>query len=114
MDDQASLSLQNKEVLLGVTGGIAVYKAVELISRLIKLGASVNVIMTQNATRLVNPLTFQSISRNSVATDTFAETTEWQPKHISLADKADIFVIAPATANIIAKLAHGIALISSR
>lgn len=109
MDEQASLSLQAKEVLLGVTGGIAAYKAVELVSRLIKLGAFVNVIMTKNATQLVSPLTFQPISRNPVVVDTFAETTEWQPKHISLADKSDILVVAPATANIIAKMAHGIA-----
>jgi len=82
---------------------------VELASRLVKLGASVNVIMTQNATQLVNPLTFQTISRNPVMVDMFAEIEEWQPGHISLADKADILVIAPATANIVAKLAHGIA-----
>ncbi len=103
------VSLDSKEVLLGVTGSIAAYKAVELVSRLIKLGAPVNVIMTQNATRLVSPLTFQTISRNPVMVDMFAEIEEWQPGHISLADKADILVIAPATANIIAKLAHGIA-----
>lgn len=102
-------SLESKEVLLGVTGSIAAYKAVELVSRLIKLGASVNVIMTENATQLVSPLTFQTISRNPVMVDMFAEVDEWQPGHISLADKADILVIAPATANIVAKLAHGIA-----
>jgi len=102
-------SLDSKEVLLGVTGSIAAYKAVELVSRLIKLGASVNVIMTQNATQLLSPLTFQTISRNPVMVDMFAEIEEWQPGHISLADKADILVIAPATANIIAKFAHGIA-----
>jgi phosphopantothenoylcysteine decarboxylase/phosphopantothenate--cysteine ligase len=102
-------SLESKEVLLGVTGSIAAYKAVGLVSRLIKLGASVNVIMTENATQLVSPLTFQTISRNPVMVDMFAEVDEWQPGHISLADKADILVIAPATANIIAKLAHGIA-----
>ena len=109
MDKQEGLSLHGKEVLLGVTGSIAAYKAVDLVSRLIKLDASVNVIMTQNATRLVSPLTFQSISRNPVVTDMFAEVADWQPKHISLADRADILVIAPATANIIAKLAHGVA-----
>jgi phosphopantothenoylcysteine decarboxylase/phosphopantothenate--cysteine ligase len=109
MDKHRGLSLQGKEVLLGVTGGIAAYKAVDLVSRLVKLGASVNVIMTRNATQLVGPLTFRSISRNPVVIDMFAEAAEWQPKHISLADKADILVIAPATANIIAKLAHGIA-----
>lgn len=101
--------LKGKIVLLGVTGGIAAYKAVEIASRLVKLGASVNVIITQNATRLVSPLTFQTISRNQVVVDMFAEATEWEPRHISLADRADILVIAPATANIIAKLAHGIA-----
>jgi len=109
MDKHRGLSLQGKEVVLGVTGGIAAYKAVDLVSRLVKLGASVNVIMTRNATQLVGPLTFRSISRNPVVVDMFAEIADWQPKHISLADKADILVIAPATANIIAKLAHGIA-----
>jgi phosphopantothenoylcysteine decarboxylase/phosphopantothenate--cysteine ligase len=109
MDKHRGLSLQGKEVLLGVAGGIAAYKAVDLVSRLVKLGASVNVIMTRNATQLVRPLTFRSISRNPVVIDMFAETADWQPKHVALADKADILVIAPATANIIAKLAHGIA-----
>ena len=109
MGGHGSLSLHGKEALLGVTGSIAAYKAVDLASRLTKLGASVNVIMTQNATRLLAPLTFQSISRNPVVVDMFAEAADWQPKHISLADRADILVVAPATANIIAKLAHGIA-----
>jgi len=102
-------SLDGKEILLGVTGGIAAYKAMDLASRLIKSGASVNVIMTRNATELVTPLTFQTISRNPVAVDMFAQVADWQPRHIALADRADILVIAPATANIIAKLAHGIA-----
>lgn len=101
--------LNNKKVLFGVTGGIAAYKAVEIVSRLVKLGAEVNVIMTKNATQLVQPLTFRYISRNPVAVDMFAEPESWKPEHISLAEKADILVIAPATANIIAKLAHGIA-----
>ncbi len=101
--------LNNKSVLFGVTGGIAAYKAVEIVSRLVKLGADVNVIMTKNATKLVQPLTFRYISRNPVTVDMFAEPESWKPEHISLADKADILVIAPATANIIAKLAHGIA-----
>lgn len=98
-----------KTILLGVTGGIAAYKAVEVVSRLVKLGATVNVIMTRNATMLVQPLTFRYISRNPVAVDTFDEPESWEPQHISLADTADLFVIAPATANIIGKLAHGIA-----
>ncbi len=109
MGGHESLSLHGKAALLGVTGSIAAYKAVDLASRLTKLGASVNVIMTQNATRLLAQLTFQSISRNPVVVDMFAEAADWQPKHISLADRADILVVAPATANIIAKLAHGIA-----
>lgn len=109
MGGHGSLSLHGKAALLGVTGSIAAYKAVDLASRLTKLGASVNVIMTQNATRFLAPLTFQSISRNPVVVDMFAEAADWQPEHISLADRADILVVAPATANIIAKLAHGIA-----
>lgn len=109
MGGHGSLSLHGKAALLGVTGSIAAYKAVDLVSRLTKLGASVNVIMTQNATRFLAPLTFQSISRNPVVVDMFAEAADWQPEHISLADRADILVVAPATANIIAKLAHGIA-----
>ncbi|MEK7398434.1 MAG: bifunctional phosphopantothenoylcysteine decarboxylase/phosphopantothenate--cysteine ligase CoaBC [Candidatus Poribacteria bacterium] len=101
--------LNGKNVLLGVTGGIAAYKAVDIVSQLVKLNANVYVIMTKNATQLVQPLTFRYISRNPVAVDMFAEPESWKPEHIALADKADILVIAPATANIIAKLAHGIA-----
>ena len=101
--------LNDKAILLGVTGGIAAYKAVDVVSRLVKLGATVNVIMTRNATMLVQPLTFRYISRNPVVVDMFDEPESWKPKHISLADKADIFVIAPATANMIGKLAYGIA-----
>ena len=102
-------SLDGKQALLGVTGGIAAYKAVDLTSRLVKSGASVNVIMTDNAAKLVRPLTFQTISRNPVVAGMFAETADWRPEHIALADEADILAIAPATANIIGKLAHGIA-----
>ncbi len=101
--------MKGKNILLGVTSSIAIYKALDLISRLVKLGSTVNVIMTRNATQLVQPLTFRYISRNPVAVDTFDESIDWKPEHISLADNADIFIIAPATANIIAKLAHGIA-----
>ncbi|MGQ9608650.1 MAG: bifunctional phosphopantothenoylcysteine decarboxylase/phosphopantothenate--cysteine ligase CoaBC [bacterium] len=101
--------MKGKHILLGVTSSIAIYKAVDLVSRLVKLGSIVNVIMTKNATQLIQPLTFRYISRNPVAVDTFDEFIDWKPEHISLADNADIFVIAPATANIIAKLAHGIA-----
>jgi phosphopantothenoylcysteine decarboxylase/phosphopantothenate--cysteine ligase len=103
------IELKGKTILLCVTGGIAAYKAVDVVSRLVKLGATVNVIMTRNATMLVQPLTFRYISRNPVVVDIFDEPESWKPEHISLADKADVFVIAPATANIIGKLAHGIA-----
>jgi phosphopantothenoylcysteine decarboxylase/phosphopantothenate--cysteine ligase len=102
-------NLNGKVILLGVTGGIAAYKAVDIASRLVKLSAEVHVIMTQNATLLVQPLTFRYISRNPVSVDMFDEPESWKPEHISLADRADMLVIAPATANIIGKLAHGIA-----
>jgi len=101
--------LKGKHVVLGVTGGIAAYKACEVVSRLRKLHAEVDVIMTENATRLVQPLTFETLSNRPVCVDTFSRIESWDVKHISLAQKADIMVVAPATANIMAKLAHGIA-----
>lgn len=101
--------LNGKNVLVGVTGGIACYKACDLLSRLKKLGASVDVIMTENATKFVSPLTFETLSARPVTTDTFSRECPWEVEHIALAKKADLVVIAPATANIIAKLAHGIA-----
>ena len=96
-------------ILLGVSGGIACYKSCELVSRLVKAGAEVRVIMTHNATQLVQPLTFQTLSKNPVATDTFAPVNAHEVEHIAWAQWADLMVIAPATANIIAKLAHGLA-----
>lgn len=101
--------LEGKNVVLGVTGGIAAYKACELTSRLRKAGAQVCVILTKNACQFVSPLTFETLSNHPVVTDTFARPTTWEVEHIALAKRADVFVIAPATANIIAKLAHGIA-----
>lgn len=101
--------LSGKCVVVGVTGGIAAYKTCELVSRLKKLNADVRVIMTENATEFVAPLTFQSLSHNPVSVDTFANIQTWEIEHIALAQRADVFVIAPATANIIAKLACGIA-----
>jgi len=101
--------LKGKHVVLGVTGGIAAYKACEVVSRLRKLNAEVDVIMTENATKLVQPLTFETLSCRPVCIDTFSRTESWDVKHISLAQKADIMVVAPATANIMAKLSHGIA-----
>jgi len=101
--------LKGKHVVLGVTGGIAAYKACEVVSRLRKLHAEVDVIMTENATRLVQPLTFETLSNRPVCVDTFSRIESWDVKHISLAQKADIMVVAPATANLLAKLTHGIA-----
>lgn len=97
------------EVVLGVTGGIAAYKSAELVSRLRKAGISVHVIMTEHATHFVAPLTFETLSNHPVVTDTFARPETWEVEHIGLAKRADVFVIAPATANIMAKLACGIA-----
>lgn len=101
--------LTGKHVVLGVTGGIAAYKACEVVSRLRKLHAEVDVIMTENATRLVAPLTFETLSNRPVCMDTFSRVESWDVKHISLAQKADVMLVAPATANLMAKLAHGIA-----
>lgn len=101
--------LKNKNILIGVTGGIAAYKVVDVVSRLKKLNANVDVIMTESATKFVGPLTFQSISQNYVSTDMFEEPKSWDIEHIALADKADIVLIAPATGNIIGKIANGIA-----
>lgn len=100
--------LDGKKVLLGVTGGIAAYKSAELLRLLIKEGAGVRVVMTSNAAKFVAPLTFRTLSGCGVVTDVFAATTPSGIDHIQLTDWADIFVIAPATANIIGKLAAGI------
>lgn len=94
---------------MGVTGGIAAYKAVDVVSRLKKLNANVDVIMTKSATEFVTPLTFQSLSQNPVIVNMFDEPKYWEIAHISLAKKADVFLVAPATANIIGKVANGIA-----
>lgn len=100
--------MQNKKILLGITGGIAAYKGCTLVSKLTQQGADVRVVMTKGATKFVSPLTFQALSRNPVYTDTFDEKDPDKIAHIDVADWADIAIIAPATANIIAKLAHGI------
>jgi len=101
--------LKGKTVVVGVCGGIAAYKSVEIVSRLKKLNADVHVIMTENATKFVQPLTFRSLSHNPVLIDMFEEPKVWDIQHISLAEKADLIVVAPATANIIGKVASGIA-----
>ncbi|NLY67793.1 MAG: bifunctional phosphopantothenoylcysteine decarboxylase/phosphopantothenate--cysteine ligase CoaBC [Tissierellia bacterium] len=101
--------LKNKNIIVGVTGGIAAYKAVDVVSRLKKQGANVEVIMTENATKFVTPLTFQTLALNPVYVDMFKEPRNYDVEHISLAEKADLFLIAPATANVIGKVANGIA-----
>lgn len=98
-----------KTVVLGVSGGIAAYKACDIVSKLRKEDINVNVIMTKHAAEFVSALTFQSLSQNSVAVDMFDQVENWDIEHISLAKKADVFLIAPATANIIGKIANGIA-----
>lgn len=101
--------LYGKSVVLGVSGGIACYKACEIVSRLKKAGADVDVIMTEHAREFITPLTFQTLAKSTVVIDEFKPVKEYDIKHISLAKKADIFVVAPATANVIAKFANGIA-----
>ena len=103
------MDLTGREIVLGVTGGIAAYKSVEIVSRLRHLGASVHVIMTKNAAEFVTPLTFQTLSANQVVTNTFDAPEYWNVEHVALAKLAEVFVIAPATANILAKMANGIA-----
>jgi phosphopantothenoylcysteine decarboxylase/phosphopantothenate--cysteine ligase len=101
--------LRGKEIVLGVTGGIAVYKAVELLRLLTKAGAVVHVVMTRGATEFVTPLTFQTLSGQPVHLELFNLISEQQIGHISLAERADLFIVAPATANFIGKVASGIA-----
>jgi phosphopantothenoylcysteine decarboxylase / phosphopantothenate---cysteine ligase len=101
--------LQGKTIVLGVSGGIAVYKAAELLRLYVKAGADVYVVMTDNASQFVTPLTFQTLSGNPVHTELFNLYQEKEIGHISLADRADLFVVAPATANILGKVANGLA-----
>ena len=101
--------MRDKNILIGVTGGIAAYKVVEVVSRLKKAGANVRVMMTKNATEFISPRTFQEISGNAVSVEMFADAANFHVEHISLANFADLVVIAPATANFLAKAAHGIA-----
>lgn len=99
----------NKTIILGVTGSIAAHRAADLASQLVKQGANVNVVMTADAQRFITPLPFKTLSRNPVITDLYDEEEGWQPAHIRLADEADLLLVAPATANIMAKMAHGLA-----
>src|SRR5467141_78760 len=98
-----------KSIVLGVTGSIAAYKSAELASLLVKQGHEVFVVMTQDATEFISSLTLQTLSKNPVTTSFFDEKENWRPGHIELADRANLLLIAPATAHIIAELAHGLA-----
>lgn len=101
--------LKGKTIVIGVSGGIAVYKVCDIVSRLKKLNATIHVIMTESATEFVAPLTFQSLSQQPVVVDTFEKIGKWGIEHITLAKAADLFIVVPATANIIGKIANGIA-----
>ena len=98
-----------RTIIVGVTGSIAAFKAADLVSKLVKRGHEVHVTMTASATRFITPLTLQTLSRNPVLADVFDEKEGWRPGHIELADRAHLLLIAPATANTIAALAHGLA-----
>jgi phosphopantothenoylcysteine decarboxylase len=100
---------QSKNIVLGVTGSIAAYKAADLTSQLTKAGHSIRCVLTTDAQRFITPLAFKTLSRHPVVTDLYDEEEGWKPTHIELADAADLLLIAPATANILAKMANGIA-----
>ena len=101
--------LQGKTVVLGVTGSIAAYKIASLASKLVKLHANVHVLMTQNATNFITPITFETLTGNKCLIDTFDRNFQFDVAHVSLAKKADVMLIAPASANVIGKIANGIA-----
>ena len=101
--------LKNKKIVIGITGGIACYKVCEIISHLVRDGANVDVIMTKNATEFITPLTIETLSKNKVVIDMFEKKEHVEVEHISLAKKADLILVVPATANIIGKVANGIA-----
>jgi len=103
------ITIMKKRVVLGVTGSIAAHKAADLASLLTKAKCDVRVVMTADAQQFITPLPFKTLTRNPVVTNLYDEDEGWKPTHIQLADEADLFLIAPATANVIAKLAHGLA-----
>ena len=102
-------SLQGKRIVLGVTGSIAAYKAADLTSQLRKKGADVFPVLTSGGAKFITPLTLQTLARRPVADDLWSEANGWQPGHIELADKADLLLVAPCTADVIAQFAHGLA-----
>lgn len=101
--------MSGKTIILGITGSIAAYKAADLTSKLVKAGHSVHVVMTADAQEFITPLTLQVLSKNPVTAGLYDEKQSWHPGHIQLADSADLFLVAPATANAIAQFAHGLA-----
>jgi len=101
--------VSERVVVLGVTGSIAAYKAADIASRLTKEGIEVHVVMTSSAERFITPLTLQTLSRHEVVTSAAADRPDWRPVHIALADRASLLLIAPASANVLAELAHGLA-----
>ncbi|WP_269538996.1 flavoprotein [Cerasicoccus fimbriatus] len=103
------MSFSGKTIILGVTGSIAAYKAADIASRLTQGGANVFAVMTAEAAKIIGPITLQTLTRNPVSVDLWDEGKGWQPGHIELADKADLLLIAPATANILGCFAHGLA-----
>ena len=109
MQNEKESSLKNKKIALGVCSSIAIYKAAVLTSRLVKLGAYVSVVMTENASKLMSPRIFQTLSRNRVCVSMWEEISDWKPEHISLAESIDLLLVAPATANAIGNFANGIA-----
>jgi len=103
-----SLSLQSKEIIVAVCGGIAAYKVADVVSKLVQLGAGVTVCMTAEAQKFVTPLTFEALSARRVHTDTFDLIESADPQHIALTERADLMLVAPATNNLLAKVAHGL------
>lgn len=107
-DDTSKLPLSGKRLIVGVCGGIAAYKACEVVSQLAQRDAQVHVVMTDAATKFVTPLTFESLSANKVATSSWTLSDSADPQHIKLTEKSDLMLIVPATANLLAKVAHGL------
>ena len=107
--DQSLPNLKGKVIILGVTGSIAAYKAAELTSRLTEAGAEVFPVLTESGCKFITPLTLQTLARNPAASDLWDEGNGWQPGHIELADRANLLLVAPATAHCIANFAHGLA-----
>src|SRR3954454_23080160 len=101
-------ALKGREIIVAVCGGIAAYKVADVVSKLVQLGAGVSVVMTAEATRFVGPLTFEALSGRKVRTSTFDLVESSDPQHIALTERADLMLVAPATANVIAKVAHGL------